>query len=246
MKTLKDWRDQIQYQYTEDHTLRLWAWEFLRRNENYVKEWQEELPGGLMRIENILNNNGMPWDNKKHLKDYTPDKPDFHIPSMTPRERWGIMAYVNPDQDKPSFRALTFLSDTFHTASLTNDTRNGMNRNDEKETHIFLNQYEIAYAFNMELPLKPQMEKAKKFLSRIQKEFKLQIKKSKRHKDNWLTYLRILDAYSEGVKPAIIAKILFPKIPNEHPDYNGTNRVKDSYNQAMELVNGGYLKIVLP
>lgn len=59
----KDWRNEKDYQYMDKHTPELWAWEFMRRNTKYIKDWKstlsayrdrkkEEIP----RIQAVLRN----------------------------------------------------------------------------------------------------------------------------------------------------------------------------------------------
>ena len=48
--TKKDWRNKAVYDYTNDLDLNGWAWEFLRRNPEYRKDWKKELNQILHKI----------------------------------------------------------------------------------------------------------------------------------------------------------------------------------------------------
>lgn len=41
--TKRDWRNDADYDFTEELDLNGWAWEFLRRNPEYRNDWEIEL-----------------------------------------------------------------------------------------------------------------------------------------------------------------------------------------------------------
>jgi hypothetical protein len=62
-----DWRDGSSYEYTEEHTRELWAWEFLRRNEDYVKDWN-------VTLEKFVQDRSRPSELRKRLDDFISGK----------------------------------------------------------------------------------------------------------------------------------------------------------------------------
>jgi len=60
--------------------------------------------------------------------------------------------------------------------------------------------------------------------------------KTKRTQVNlYPTYLRLLDADSSGATKKEMAQNLFPELDNDHPDFNGSQRVRDNLKAAKEL-----------
>ena len=106
----------------------------------------------------------------------------------------------------------------------------------------------IAVTFDLSLPIEPQIRYAKN-IEGMPKEEKslgdLKVKTPRQHVGNWQNYLRIWDAKAEGADNKEIAAHLFPKLPNEHPEYQGNRMVKDCYKAAKKLVNKGYLKLLV-
>lgn len=220
MPSTRDWRDPSDYPF-EGFTNKQWAWEFLRRNEQYKRDWQDTLPEHLEYIEDMKKQH-LPTE---HLEGYCSEDPDFLIPSMEAREKWGLTGLVNPEQDHPSFQALTFTTEFIRRRPLQDN--------------------EVNLTFDLNLPIKPQLERAFKFLSKIQKEQDRNIIRPKRHKENWVELLRIFDAYKLGAKPKLIASTLYPDLPNPYPDYPMSDLVKKKFRQARKIIDEDYIKIVM-
>lgn len=58
--------------------------------------------------------------------------------------------------------------------------------------------------------------------------------------DRWPQYLRILDEFAVGKTAKQIAKAEFPDVPDEYPEYAAHARVRAMHDQALALVRGGY------
>ena len=71
------------------------------------------------------------------------------------------------------------------------------------------------------------------------------LEKSKNPTSRWKNLLRVFDAKKEDYKPQKIAEIIFPDTENEDPDYKGSKKVRDYFDDANELIEGGYRKILL-
>jgi hypothetical protein len=81
---MQDWRNPADYDYLLEDAMtpERWAWEFLRRNPDYRREWDQLLANGeanrIMRKEGLLRKS-----------------PDLYIPAPESK-KWELMAYDNP------------------------------------------------------------------------------------------------------------------------------------------------------
>ena len=88
----RDWRNPKDYEFTQSLNPHQWAWEFLRRNPEYRKDWHLALEEYLRQYpRQVVRIRG----------------PGFAIHSGRSMEKWGITAYTNPEQDNP--REVRFL-----------------------------------------------------------------------------------------------------------------------------------------
>lgn len=247
MKKNRDWKKSADYEDLKKLKSDRWAWEFLRRNPNYIRKWEKELPLELERIKKLLSSPEA--KDAPYLEGYrknTPESSHFIIPGRSLSEyfkRWGILNLVNPEQDWP------FPSPFHQFSSFAHGTVRGGNVGGGK----YLNENPfgpyISIVFDITRPLKPQIANAQKVLLENQKnqvkEGKIRVNTVRKHKDNWIEYLRILDAKAEKVKNNEIARDMFPNLSNEYPDYQGNQKVRKSLKAAEYLIKKGYREIAM-
>src|SRR4051812_27064164 len=95
------WENADNYKYTKSHTLRDWGWEFVRRNHEYIAEWEKEFsafskkkrsPDDIKFLSAIMPLiNGLDHDNSQ----------TFEIPAHD-AIKWELKSYQNPNARKLS------------------------------------------------------------------------------------------------------------------------------------------------
>jgi len=245
-----DWRIKTDYEYALNSfwdfysVKEFYAWQFLRRNPEYQQDYEKELAKYKER-----NINTPPDDMEAELLcGFKPVDPEI-------AKKWGLVKLCDPKEKTMGatfkrrygrvvfgnlFRDLYGYSDGFEEESEEEFTNNPMVSADK-----------IAIEFEIRLPLTPQIELAKRCLFDYQNEiidrFKRRIVKNiKPRVSNWRDYLRVYDAYAEGIKRKEIASIIFPvEENNEGTGYCVSRKVAYYKEQADKLINGGYRDEIL-
>lgn len=229
-----DWKNSKDYEFTKKLNDEQWAWEFLRRNKDYIKEWETEFSLWREKIKQLAPNELI---KKYGVFETDQNNTHFFIPSKKAQTKWGLEhGYINPAQDSPDLNIpLSFLPS--YGQMIWTDS-------DQESINIELRKNEIAVTFDLSLPVKPQIKLIEKNLRKIQQKETKKVKHPKQHKGNRTLYLRILDAPYESMKQKEIAAILFPKIDNKYPNYEGNRNFRDCKKAALSLMNKGYLSTV--
>lgn len=212
----KDWKNEDEYKYMDNHTPELWAWEFLRRNPEYQKDWNDTL--------------------KMFKKDGHPTE---KLPFKGARAKWGLYfdEIINPNLDKPPilYPYSLFWSYYFFTKDELNSFRD-------------LKKNEVVIVIDFGQRIQPQLEYYKVILEDYQKDqaaySDLEVDGFSNKKIYWKDYIRILDARDNKADNKEIASVIFPRITNKHPNYNGNDRVRDSYDAAINIRDKDYRKIL--
>jgi hypothetical protein len=217
----RDWRNKADYQFTKDLDLNGWAWEFLRRNPEYQKDWKKEL-------NHFLHKN--PSLTKKEIDDDC-----FYIePALIDcNEKWWILRFVNPDTDYPLFL----------------DFANSHGCVYSKTQNVELLPGQVAAVFDLNLPIKRQIDLIALRLPLWQKEYKrkgIVKRRQPRIKDFCRpSYLRLLDAKADSADNKEINSVIF-KNKRQHPDdskyYNTV--IKDAMRTVKKIVDGGYRDLI--
>ncbi len=99
---------------------------------------------------------------------------------------------------------------------------------------------DVFVAFNLNIPIKRQLDKTRKFLERERKEQNIKPNEKNQHTHLFPHYWRLLDATAEGKKPAQLSKYFYgDKKDWEWKDYPG--KVKDQFGQALLLRDSTYI-----
>ena len=243
-----NWKELKDYEFTKTLNSKKWAWEFLRRNPEYIKEWEKELPLELERTKILLSDpETKDWPELDGYRKNTPESSHFIIPGQSLDKyfkKWGILNLVNPAQDNPFPNPFN----QFPSYQYGN-VRGGNIGYSRYLNDSFPDGPYISIVYDISHPLKPQIANAQKILLKIQKdkvkEGKTLIDRPKKHKDNWIEYLRILDAKAKNVSNEEIARVMFPNLSNEYPSYAGNEKVRKSFKRAEYLTRKGYREIAL-
>jgi transcriptional regulator len=185
---LPDWRRAADYRFPRGFPSNRWAWEFLRRNPDYRRDWAAALDrfrSGTGEFEG--------WTEGARSDD--PENPEFYL-WVDEKDKWRIGALLNPDVDEPNHLGFT----------------RGFGRLHVMREGVTLKARGPAYpiiVFDLHYPLKPQFEAHLPGLERARKVFKIHPPKQHRHhRKLWPSYLRLLDADLDGRTPKQIADVL--------------------------------------
>jgi hypothetical protein len=216
----RDWKNDADYEFAKDLDLNCWAWEFLRRNSDYRDDWDKELQN-LYQIT-------PPY--KVDIKDdcfcIIPNQIDC-------KKKWWIARFVNPDTDFPI--GLDFVNSYGH-----------VYRN---STKIDLLMGQVGVVFDLNLPIKRQIELTKSRLRLWQKEYvrkgMIEVRKPKTQNNLWRSYLRVLDAKLDGAENKEIEKFVYHG-ERQNPDdpYYYSKIIRDALKSAKKIVEGGYRDII--
>ena len=207
---MRYWRNPEDYSFTEKLDLAGWAWEFLRRNRTYREEFDAEVTK--------LQQFGYPEECSPPTT-LDPEDPEFCIPCRSHEEinRWGIVAWFNPDHEKPSgplFIPANLGVGLLHLGGPLVTPLDGI----KEWRHLELNlaPSRIATQFNLSRPLKPQFEWAFNYIKWHQDWLKrigvLEIRRPTLPGDNWLLYLQLLDAKDDGATTWEMGVTLLPQL----------------------------------
>jgi hypothetical protein len=116
-----------------------------------------------------------------------------------------------------------------------------------KKRDVFgeLDEGQMVVWLNLSFPIGPQLETAKKIFLEEQTAQTFSNVNQRARTDKYTNYLRVLDAVDDGADPKGIAAILYPRLSNKHPDYNGSQTVRDDIKAAMRLRDHDFGKIAL-
>jgi len=221
MPLKRDWRDENDYEFTKKLTPQGWAWEFLRRNPDYQKDWKELLK----RYQHETKRNSVP------------DRIDVKGAAT----KWGFFLddLINPILDNP------FPEPDWPIFKIPG----GIYSSGDYILLSYLKPEEVAVVFDLSKPLKSQLENYKVQLENLQNEILRKkgnkIPKPKTRFENLATFLRVYDAKSDNSKHKEIADIIFPTYDNQGPNSNAERHVIDSYKAAKGYVEGKYREFVM-
>lgn len=107
-----------------------------------------------------------------------------------------------------------------------------------------LKEHEVAYIFNMSLPLEAQFQRAltqaKAFQEHKKRKGILTFNEVRQHVDKYVTYLRILDADDAGVSNEEIEEVIFHNLSNIYPEKQRTKTLLNYRRAARKLRDNGY------
>jgi len=224
-----DWKNPKDYESMNKLGPNQWAWEFLRRNPEYIKDW------GNFKEENFIDDDG-------HLKKGC----------LTLSFKWGVvsgsMLFPDPHQTYADRNNDPDGISFFPTGGVETVL---LGKTDESMEHLFLGLPNFqtgqqSFQFNFLEPISPQIERVKERLLMLQKRAKEMgiTRKSafKPRRDEWILLIRILDATAAGATDKEIAAILFSDEKSLDP-YAGIKKVYDKRMQALRYVNQDYRHI---
>jgi hypothetical protein len=257
---LPDWRDPSKYPDPKSIAPLQWAWEFLRRNAEYqadailANSWPAP-PGNVLIGSAELFAKLMSIDTdqtatkaERHEWKHWGELQDAQIAKVAELARkWHLRRGILPDPANPR----AWNEDDFelpgHLLS-SYAARDYWTGKPGKFMVTPKHPNEIAVVFDLTEPLPAQLKAARGHLLRLKDDYaKRGWIKNRRLRSaspvNLGLYLRVTDAKLVGEKDAEIAKVLFARLSNQHPDYQGSRRVVDAAAEARRLIERGYTNI---
>jgi hypothetical protein len=233
---LPDWRNPADYSFPRNFPAYRWAWEFLRRNPDYRKDWSNAL--SRLRSKTGEFQEHEDWKERlrrgehlvliDELRTEDPGDPCFYLP-VDEVEKWGLRVLVNPFTDHPADLG-------FHPGGTLHVMKEGASLKSRGPAYPIV-------VFDLHYQLKPQLKELVPRLERVRKSLGIKLKqpKHKHHRDLWPRYLRLLDADLDGRTPKQIADAL----QYEESGFD-TGKVWDQLQAATKMTQPeGYLSILL-
>jgi hypothetical protein len=111
-----------------------------------------------------------------------------------------------------------------------------------------LSESDVAVVIDLSLPLDEQIVVAAEDLKGLQlhriKLGKITPRGTKQvRRQNYVLYLRLLDAEACGATDGEIGEVLYPELNNDYPECRRTKRLSDDRKVAHELRDGGYVRL---
>jgi Family of unknown function (DUF6499) len=217
---LPNWRNAAEYDFPPGFPHIRWAWEFLRRNPEYRKDWATALARFRESPDDFGYDPAAP-------ESANPEHPNFCL-LMDEKDKWHLGHMVNPAVAYPDWLSFTLQFGYLYTFHIGGPVEPKGAR------------YPWAF-FNLNLPLKPQLETVGRMLASAQKRQGIKPRRPKHHRQLWPFYLRLLDAEIDGRTPKQIADALENEI-----DGLDEKKVWDSLKAARRMTEQeGYLSIFL-
>ena len=257
--TGQGWRTTSGYPDPETAPTVQWAWEFLRRNQEYRQDflWIKYHPA---YSECSLDQQMAEWFNcdppalpgesldrwQARVWAVPGQRYSYSFPASARAEKWGLIHGKLPDPDNcAAWQEDDFeISGHMLRSSAARDLRSGEPMN--FITPMTRHADELLTIFDLTQPIKPQINAVARLLGKLQdigirKGFFENPNRRGRDPINLLRYLRLLDAEQASAEPREITEVLYPKISNEFPDFIAKQRAKDDLKAARVLRNRGYL-----
>lgn len=237
-----DWRQADGYAYTGTLAASQWAWEFLRRNTEYQSDYQRFM---------------QTWSALEAEYGAPPER-DFQAWKADPR------AYLTVGQDcaaddcsvdqdrvliecalgaKWGFyqfpRDPTRSAQEFDTPPVWREIERDVRPISAADLeYLGGDQRRVALGFDLDMPLKAQLERARLYLGRVyagvRRDAAFYPRTVNNYRERWCQYLRILDAQASGAREADYASIVSGEMP-----------CADAVSEARRLRDGAYREILL-
>ncbi|HEX9323011.1 MAG TPA: hypothetical protein VF913_12940 [Xanthobacteraceae bacterium] len=249
---LPDWEDATQYPDPKTTSSRQWTWEFLRRNLEYQRLWNELIAPYYDEIKGYQSVAAGKAAEKRAEADpiiqrLRAEKKAYRItpPHVEFEERFGIRFYPPPpwQEFKQAGRKPTFINEWLKFAAKL--PRRLMPEGEPYEIQVTLYDREVLIWFNLNYRLEDQIERARGLLEGRKKYLRgLGELKEHRSRDPRLyqTYLRLLDAEVSGASLTEMGKVLFALANGANPKA----RAFDSLKSAKRIRDYGYLYLSTP
>ncbi|MEJ2645798.1 MAG: DUF2285 domain-containing protein [Gammaproteobacteria bacterium] len=244
-----DWRDPEQYRFTEALAAEHWAWEFLRRNPAYQADWRWFIE----RWRALEADYGAPpqrdffrWkqDPRAYVLDSEDDGGDSCRVDVDKvliecwvGARWGLYKFpLDPAVDRPTLGEQLTWRHADRPAKRIGPMDGDYLEGDPAR---------VALGFDLSLPLREQLDRAKRYLqatqSGLRRQGRLRMRTVANLRERWARCLRALDGEAAGAPETELAEVLFGHRPPEQR----ADAIVRCLGEAYGLRDGGYREILL-
>lgn len=267
---MPNWKNEAEYSFTENLSAEGWAWEFLRRNPNY-RDAYIEVNAILSRYEDEHGSDRKSWPREEPAFVFSPPKaPQEDIPAWRIRcglegdqlpkivpvdqyhaHEWGLRNRMfNPEHGVE--QGVRFLPPSEYPRLLRTweevEVYRELVETDEGAEVDKVIDDKALVAFDLTLPFKKQIARArgllKKWQDALKTEGRLKTEFPKNYKDKWRVYLRALDAHASGASKTEIAGTLWSMPEYVFGDPHPSSKAGETLELADRIVHGGYRKIL--
>jgi hypothetical protein len=217
-----NWLDSLLYpSYSGSGSGNDWAWQFLRRNKQYREFWTKKV---------------FPFIREDGTYDDRYFKAELEGPSTRGEAKRDFGLLWGPHDPRNAKAPLGMENNAVREVR-------GWQCNPSPNTMLNLDPFEIAYVFDLRLPLAEQFSRALEVAKNIQsnrKERGLTVAEFRMRADKYVQYLRLIDGEDTGAGDAEIGAVLFAEKSDEYPDRNRTKALDYARRRAHALRDGGY------
>jgi len=234
---MPDWRKAEDYHFPATFPRYRWAWEFLRRNPDYRKDWQAALSRFLSKTEEFEEGRDPMADllaGRKQVgvgEDWKedPEDPAFYLP-VEEAARWGLSrGLLNPATADPAWLIFSVSHGTIHYL------REGARFTSRGFAYPIVE-------FDLHLPTKPQIDGLAARLDNDRKARGIKPRQVRHYRDRWHVYLRLLDAELDHRTTSQIADAL----AQESEGFADPKKLWDQLRAAKRMtLPEGYLSVFL-
>lgn len=236
-----DWTQPENYLFTQNLSADEWAWEFLRRNKNYRREWSD-----FMTTWNALeaeygkppNRDFCAWklDERAWIPAVQCSESDCRVDEdkvlieCAMGARWGFHKFPpDPEDDKAVAENRLIWRELTHRDEM-------IEVSGEDRDYLGEDQGKLALGFDLSKPVREQLEQAKRYLQLTQKQRVRQglveLKTLKNMRNHLALCLRVSDALNAGVDEK--------QMKQAFPGNDITSLIRDS----RHFLNKGYLELL--
>lgn len=270
---LPDWKNKESYKFPESNDVRLWSWEFLRRNPIYQQAWRDHYMDGELRW---VPSNQEIQDKEERMRHHNECVRKFNVTIFKdaalegkivpmPRENRkeeeaGLLSLhlrdlftlkslnlVDPKINQPAPEVLSFNSQYSPTA------RSYIWHSPNSKEGLYPKKpSEVATVVDLNMPMDHLMKGLRSILEYKKQELlrydllePIDYRFRGKTRALFPNYLRVLDAKTIGTKNTEIAEVLYPEINNDYPEMRSSKKVSDQIRAALSIRDNGYKYICL-
>jgi len=238
-----DWRNPADYRYTANLTPHQWAWEFLRRNEQYqaaYAAWRDCCEIVDRRRPYLQSTGDLPSTGSEEAALLDQDIEAMKQLNAAASRAFGLQSPVDPSYPATHPGTLGNWAEAVGVSEIWQGKFYPLVPKPER----------VGLEFDVTMPLGPQLEFAKAHLRRRQARLhgtgviKVRKKTSRAQVKLYPTYLRVLDGHFAGVGPWRIGAVVFADLPNADGEQR-KDRAISARDAGLALVNDGYRDLLL-
>lgn len=262
-KAIANWKNEGEYPKWGSASMRRFAWEFLRRNPEYQKDWADYLDS-CRRIIPSYEPHALSGESDNDLLEEHLDYFRYEPPRLDGEDENAWIDRVGRGSriTLHSWYAKKWgLRHHFHDPFFSYEkTAHGMLNIDFEKSpsvHVITKHWEgfkesglhsmrkmEAIVFDYSIPLQPQLDAAKRYLESHQKwlikEGAIEEFSGKIPRKEWVVHLRLLDADTVGIKPKEMAEVLYKNTENSYPNYGASKAASAALKIAKQWRDSWY------